>query len=301
MLDVVLGIVRKMPGNVNCLIFETCLMHCKYVFLIPVIMGFFSCKKETSKPGNPPPHETPIKHILLKDITIPRLPSPYYHFEYDSDSIMTKAEFASSLSSYNVFYKNDRISEMRNHIVANQDTLRYVYDNAGKVAVISFINNQNVVYRHVSFNYNGEQIKEIYWDHKVDNVGFLIDRSLKFDFYPDGNVKSITEHRPEVNGSPEYNSVRTFDLYDKNISVDDFGLIHDGFHDHLFIPQGFHLQKNNPKKESLKVNGADYYTIDYTYTYKSDNTPITKTGDLLFISGDDAGKRFQTNTAYSYY
>jgi hypothetical protein len=49
-----------------------------------VIMAFvlFSCKKENYVPpdSSSPDPETPA--VLLKNIVIPNLPSPYYHFEY---------------------------------------------------------------------------------------------------------------------------------------------------------------------------------------------------------------------------
>jgi len=259
----------------------------------------FSCKKEHGNPVKPP--AVPTKHILLKDITIPHLPAPYYHFEYNVDSLVTKANFASGFTNYDVFYSRNKIREMRNNIIVNHDTLLYVYDNADKLAAIKFISDANVIYRHVIFSYNVDHIKEIEWDRKVSDGGFLIDRTLAFTFYPDGNVKTITEHRPSLNGVAEYNSIMTFEQYDDKINVDDFSLIHDGIHDHLFLLQGFRLQKSNPKKEMLSVNGADLYTVDYTYTYNNDNTPSTKMGHLLFLSGANAGQKFETNSMYTYY
>lgn len=266
--------------------------------MIILMLALASCKKEHS---NPPPATPSAKKVLLKDITVPNLPSPYYHFEYGADSLVTRADFASGYTDYDVVYSGNRITEMRNNILVNHDTLRYVYDNAGKLVMLRFINTANVLYRTVFFTYNGDQIKEIEWDHKEGNVGYLIDRTLTFTFYPDGNVKTITEHRPAMTGVEESTSVKTFEQYDDKINVDDFSLIHDGIHDHLFLPQGFRLQKNNPKKEKLSVNGADFYTIDYTYTYNTDNTPSNKAGDFLYLSGQYAGQRFQTNSFYTYY
>jgi len=261
-----------------------------------------SCRKDhTNNPHNPPP-PAPVKKILLKDITIPHLPSPYYHFEYNSDSMVTKADFASGFTIYDVLYTGNKIAEMRNNILVNHDTLRYLYDNAGKVFMIKFINQANVLYRHVTFSYNGDLVKEIEWDHKEGSAGFLIDRTLTFTYHPDGNVKTITEHRPAQSGSPELTSIRQFEQYDNKINVEDFSLIHDGIHDHLFLLQGFRLQKNNPGKETFSAGaGLTAYTVNYTYTYNSDQTPSSKTGDLLFTDGSDAGKRFRTNAAYTYY
>jgi hypothetical protein len=153
----------------------------------------------------------------------------------------------------------------------------------------------------VFFTYEGNQIKEIEWDHKEGNTGFLIDRTLSFTYYADGNVKTITERRPPIAGSPESLTIKTFEQYDDKINVDDFSLIHDGIHDHLFLLEGFRLQKNNPKNEKLSVNGTDLYTVAFSYTYNTDNTPSHKAGDFVYLSGQYAGQRFQTNSFYSYY
>jgi len=267
---------------------------------LSVVVLLFSCKKE-HRPDPAEPPVVPAKHILLKDITIPHLPSPYYHFEYNTDSLVTKADFASGYTIYDVLYNGTKISEMRNNIIVNHDTLRYSYDNAGKVTLIKFINQTNVVYRHAFFTYNGNLIKEIEWDRKQPDGSFFIDRTLSFSFYPDGNVKTITDHRPPTAGVDDYISVTTFEQYDDKINVDDFSLVHDGIHDHLFLLQGFRVQKNNPRKEMLSVNGTDLYTINHTYTYNDDNTPSDKAGDLLYLSGQFAGQRFQTNSFYTYY
>ena len=140
-----------------------------------------SCKKQNTEPVQPP--FSPVKQVLLKDITIPNLLSPYYRFEYNSDSLITKADFSSGFSIYDVLYSGNRITEMGNNIFVNHDTLRYVYNNSGKPAMIEFINSENVVCRHVRFLYDGDQVKEIDWDHKEGGVGFLIDRTLTFDYY----------------------------------------------------------------------------------------------------------------------
>jgi hypothetical protein len=260
----------------------------------------FACRKEHA-PHTPPPGGQAAK-VLLKDITIPNLPSPYYHFAYNPDSSVSLVDFASGFSIYNVVYSGGKISEMRNNIIVNHDTLRYVYDSAGKLAMLKFINDANVIYRVAFISYQGDQVKKIEWDHKVDNVGYLIDRTLTFTYHPDGNVETIAEHRPVQDSSPEYNSTRQFEQYDDKINVDDLTLIHDAFHDHLFLFQGFRLQKNNPGMETFSAGaGLAAYTVNYTYSYNSDRTPALKSGDLLFTAGADSGKRFQTSEAYGYY
>jgi len=277
------------------------MLYNKTLWIVACTLFFISCKKDHNPIHHyPPPAQE--KKILLKDITIPHLPSPYYHFGYNSDSLVSRADFASGYTIYDVIYSGNKISEMRNNIIVNHDTLRYVYDNTGKVVMLKFINQSNVLYRLVFFTYQGKLVTKIEWDRKVANVGFLIDRTLTFTYQPDGNVQTINEHRPAHDGIAEYNALTKFDQYDNKINVDDFSLIHDGIHDHLFLLQGFRLQKNNPRKETFSAGvGQTAYTVNYTYTYNADNTPSLKSGDLLFSDGSQAGQRFQTSTFYTYY
>ena len=158
-------------------------------WIVACTLLLISCKKDhTTNPGTPPPSPQ-VQKVLLKDITIPHLPSPFYHFEYNADSMVTKVDFSSGYTIYDVLYNGNKISEMRNNIIVNHDTLRYIYDAAGKLGVINFINDANISYRHVFLAYTGDLVREIDWDHKVDNVGSLIDRVVKFTYFPDGNVK----------------------------------------------------------------------------------------------------------------
>ena len=91
---------------------------------------------------------------------------------------------------------------MRNNIIVNHDTLRYIYDTtAGKLTAIKFISDANVTYRLVFFSYDGDQVKEIEWNRRVGNVGYIIDRTLNFTYYPDGNLKTMIEHRPVIDSS----------------------------------------------------------------------------------------------------
>ncbi|MBS1663369.1 MAG: hypothetical protein JST68_20160 [Bacteroidetes bacterium] len=211
-----------------------------------------------------------------------------------------KVDFASGFSIYDVIYNGNKIAEMRNHIIVNTDTLRYLYDNTGKPFMITFINKENVLYRHVNFTYNGNQVKEIDWDIKVGNVGFLIDRKVTFTYNSEGNVKTIIDDRPAHDGIAETISTTGFDDYDDKVNVDDFSLIHDTFHDHLFLFQGFRLQKNNPRKMSFS-GGTLGYTTTYTYTYNSDGTPTQKLGQLIFTAGPQTGQKFDVSTFYTYY
>src|SRR3954471_14100591 len=113
-------------------------------FLMIVILLSTSCTKNPNPVSQPPVHEN---KILLKDIVIPNLPSPYYHFEYRPDSSATKASFASDLNMYDIVYDGNRILEMRSNTFTNKDTLRYQYDITGKLNLIRFINESGTTYR----------------------------------------------------------------------------------------------------------------------------------------------------------
>jgi hypothetical protein len=228
------------------------------------------------------------------------LPSPYYHFEYQPDSLVSRIDFASGFFIYDVVNTGKNVGELRNNVLVNHDTLRYVYDNTGRVDMIKFINDDNIVIRHVRFTYNGTAISKVEWDHKTTN-GFFTDRIVTLAFYPDGNVKTITDHRPAHDAEPAHTNVKSFEQYDDKVNVDDFSLLHDGIHDHLFLLQGFRLQRNNPKRETFVADGANFYQVDYNYTYNTDGTPSSKIGQLLYTGGPDAGKWFETHSFFSYY
>ena len=272
------------------------IIFCTIAFAFIII----SCKKDPVQNDPPPDPPSATQKILLKDITIPRLPSPYYHFEYGADSLVNKADFASGYFMYEVLYNSGRISEMRNNIIVNHDTLRYVYDNLGRVSKVHFIDQNNLLKRHVVFHYNGAMVSQITWDHKANNSEFIIDRTLSFTYHPDGNLKDMTDFGPASPGIDEINFTTHFDEYDDKINVDDFTLIHDGIHDHFLLLPELHLQRNNPRKQWV-TGITDQYTVKYIFTYNADNTPILKSGELVFNSGSLSGKKFLVSTNYSYY
>jgi len=101
------------------------------------------------------------------------------------------------------------------------------------------------------------------------------------------------------NGQQETTVITRFEQYDDKVNVDDFNLLHNDFFDDLLLLPGIRLQKNNPGRETLTA--FESYTVNYTYTYNDKKAPLTRSGDLLYTTGPNAGKRFQDNTSYSYY
>jgi hypothetical protein len=251
----------------------------------------------TTAPTGPTPPAAPV---FLKDIVIPNLPSPYYHFEYGTDGRMSVASFASGFTIYDVTYDHGRVSALTNITLGNQDHLEYVYDGTDRVEAIKYVRPDGVVFTIVFFTYEGRQLTGIERNRRVAS-GFIIDKTMSFAYYPDGNVRLITEHRPAIEGvQEETTTADLFELYDDKINVDGFGLLHTEFFDHLILLPGALLQKGNPGRVRHTGDG-DNYTVDYAYRYDQSNRPLSKTGAVRFATGPLAGRTFQTFASFSYY
>jgi hypothetical protein len=268
----------------------------KALLILSAMLTILSCKKEhNSGSEQDPPHAT---QVLLKDYMVNN--NPWYHFEYDNENRIITAVSQSSLDTMHVIYDGNRIKEMRNDIVGNHDTLRYTYDNSGMVSLITFIGaSADFQYRHIHFTYSGQQLKEIVWDFKDGTHGFKVDRQLSYAYYPDGNVRQVTDHYPPLNSQQEATNITTFEQYDNKVNVDGFDLLL-YYNDHPYILPGAVLQKNNAMKES-RGGDATHLTIDWKYDYNQDNVPSLKTGNVTFLSGPEAGHTFVTRHTFTFY
>jgi hypothetical protein len=250
-------------------------------------------------PGSAPP---PPAKVLLKDVQVDRLPSPYYHFDYDAAGTITGVSFASGLTSYGVSYLGSRIKELQNNSLGNRDRLVYAYDSDGRVVGVRYVNSSGATFTIVIFTYDGDKLTEVERSRAVPG-GFIIDKTMTLSYWPDGNLRELAEHRPAIDGvQGESNGVVAFEQYDTGLNVDGFGLIHDDFFDHFVLLPGVQLQKNNPGRETRTGDGLTY-VVDYTYAYDGAGRPVTKTGDLLITggSGEDVGRRIQIGSSFTYY
>jgi len=265
-------------------------------FLIIIIL-LMSCKKDNieSNPSSP----APLPPLLLKDIVVPHLPSPYYHFEYDSSGKLIFVSFASELTRYHVNYDRDRIIEMQNDILVNKDRLQYIYDATGKVQTVNYADSTGIVYTKIDFTFDGQKLVKIEREKKLGG-NFIIDKTMSLTYHDDGNLFELTYHYWPVNGMPESIYTDRFEEYDNKINVDGLDLVHNEFFDHLVLLPGISLQKNNPQKET-RTGNAENYVVDYIYSYNDRGQPLNKKGSLLFLTGSNAGQRFETNSIYSYY
>jgi hypothetical protein len=254
-----------------------------------------------SEPGTAPsPPVPPPPPVLLRDVVVSSLPAPYYHFEYDSAGRVRGASFASGLRMYDVIYQGGRISELRNNALGNRDRLEYVYDDTGRVSAIRYVDSNELVYTTLFFSYDGPRLTGIERDRRVAS-GFIIDMTMSLMYYPDGNLLEIIEHRPLIDGQQtETTTVDHFEQYDDRINIDGFGLIHTEFFDHLVLLPDVQLQKGNPARVTRTGDGLNF-RVDYAYTYDDRGRPLAKRGDLILLNGPDAGRRFQTQSVFTYY
>jgi hypothetical protein len=274
-------------------------MRYRYSLLSILVAAVSACNGEsgTAAPTSPVP---PEPAVLLRDIVVSNLPSPYYHFEYDAAGRVAAASFASGLTNYDVVYDGGRISELRNIAIQNGTRLAYLYDDAGRVSLVKYLDANGLVFTTVFLSYDGQKLTGLERDRRVDG-GFIIDKTMTLSYYPDGNLREITEHRPPVDGEQtESTTIDRFEQYDDKINVDGFSLIHDDFFDHLVLLPGVRLQKGNPARQIRTGDGLNL-AIDYSYTYDDKNRPLTKTGSALLSNGPDAGQRIQLSSVFSYY
>ena len=270
------------------------------ILAVTTALGCNGDPKTTGVTSPPPPPPPPEPTVLLKDIDIPSLPAPFYHFDYDATGRISAASFASGLTKYDVTYDGGRISDLSNKTLGNQDRLEYTYDDAGHVTLIKYVHADGLVFKTVFFTYNGRLLTRLERDRRVD-AGFIIEKTMSFAYGADGNVSQITEHfLASDNGQTEATTIDRFEQYDDKINVDGFSLLHTEFFDHLILLPGVRLQTGNPKRVTHTGDG-DNYQLDYTYTYDDSNRPLTKSGDLTFLTGPNTGKKFQTLSQFSYY
>ena len=238
--------------------------------------------------------------MLLRDVVVSSLPAPYYHFEYDPAGRVQGASFASGLRMYDVIYQGGRISELRNNALGNRDRLEYVYDNTGRVSAIRYVDSNELVYTTLFCSYDGPKLTGRERDRRVAS-GFIIEMTISLMYDPDGNLLEIIEHRPLIDGQQtETTTVDHFEQYDDRINIDGFGLIHTEFFDHLVLLPDVQLQKGNPARVTRTGNGLNF-RVDYAYSYDDRDRPLDQKRTLLLLNGPDAGRRFQTQSVFTYY
>ena len=273
-------------------------MKTAFLLVLTLLFATISCRKE--KIGHPDPPSTGVALLKLKDVTVNNLPSPYYHFEYNDTGNITLAEFSAGIKSYQVTYAGKDIASMLNTAdPGNNVKLDYVYNNGDLIAVVVKSMNGDVL-RHCIISYSpGQQLQEIDWDLRDGNIGFYLEQSMKFSYYPDGNLMQMVTHNYPVGAQTEATYTDRFENYDDHVNVDAFSLLHTSPHDLILLP-GLKLQLNNPRRVIHTGDGVNF-DINYTYSYDAMKRPTSKTGDVTVTNGSAAGQHYESRTAFSYY
>src|SRR6185503_17012902 len=200
------------------------------VIALSAILLINSCSESTTPLELPNPATT----TFLKDIVVPNLPSPYYHFEYDEDGVMQVASFASGFFSYQLSYANGRLSTQQNMTGSSHDLVAYDYDDFGRAAVVEYKHDDGVVYTIVTLVYTGDRLIKLERRRRLPGGDLELNKELSFSYYPDGNLQTLTTHTPAITGfQPEATWIDLFEEYDDKVNVDAFALLHAEFFDHL--------------------------------------------------------------------
>ena len=272
-------------------------MQIRLSIISPIIAAtLVACSSDRISAPPPPP---PATGVLLKDVVYDRLPSPYYHFDYDGTGKLSAASFASGAATYSLNYQGDRIHDI-DVASGTAEKLFYTYDDSDRVVAIRDRDATGANAQLWFFTYDGRHLTSIERDRAVPG-GFIVELVMGFLYDPAGNLLEMSQHYPSTDGvQPEQNFVDVFERYDDKVNVDDFDLLHPGFFDKLILLPGVKLQTSNPGRV-VHVGDGPQYTVDYSYTYDDQKRPLTRSGTLLFVTGPNAGQTFALGATYSYY
>ena len=274
-------------------------MRSRFTYVLMLAAAMSACgHADTTAPT--PTLPDPIPAVPLREIVVPNLPSPYYHFDYDAAGRVRAASFASGLRNYTVTYAGDRITEVKNDAVGNLDRLLYEYDGSGRVGEIRTIDRDGVPYIDHRFSYTDGKLTGLERKRLVSGV-LVVEKQVSLSYHPDGNLKEISEHRPRIEGrQEETTAVLRFEQYDTRTNVDGFALLQPEFFEHLILLPFVQLQKGNPGRETRTGDGVNY-VVDFVYDYDASGRPLTKSGERMFSNGANVGQRFQTRADFTYY
>jgi hypothetical protein len=234
--------------------------------------------------------------VLLKDVIVTGLPSPYYRFEYDADKYVTEINFADGFNIYELEYSNKKLSKMTNSRIGNQ--LLYTY-SSGNVSLITELTSfDQVVWKYRMAYNNNNQLTEIRWYQFNGGTDSILFRKVLLAYSSDGNLSSRDDYRLETGNVLAWSSNTKYLDYDNGINVDGFAVFKDFFESLIFLP-AVKIQKNNHRTEIITGTQNDY-RITYTYEY-SNGLPVTENGTMIQTRGNGNGQPFLFTNHFSYY
>ncbi len=108
------------------------------------------------------------------------------------------------------------------------------------MSTIQYADSNGVVFARFFFTYDGVKLIKLE-RKKRSGPGFIINKTMAFQYQADGNLSQVTDHRPSFSGQPERTYIDRYEQYDAKINVDGFGLLHNEFFDHLVFLPGIQL------------------------------------------------------------
>ncbi|WP_336515568.1 hypothetical protein [Pollutibacter soli] len=265
-----------------------------------VLIGFIlmtgSCRKDDDQGQAPPPPK--VGQPLLKEIIIQNLPSPYFRFDYNSDSSAKEISFASGLSTWSVEYDNKKIKSLTN--LKQPSKLFYFYSgsNVTRIRTDNVLSGKTEWANHFQYDNFNRLIKITWYQYASNGTDSVKFRETKFNYTKDFNLSGYEQFGRQDNGSFVLVATASYTNYDAGNNVDGFVIYKQFFEDFLYLPN-VRLQLNNPRKQFLKT-GVNEYQVEYTYQYNNDN-PRTKRTKITQTKGSQAGTTTESLTQYSYY
>lgn len=218
-----------------------------------LLVAAIGCKKDDNTTPPPPPVSLDdARTVLLKDVVVEKLPSPYFHFTYDNQKYVTQINFASGFSIYDVEYENKRVKKMTN--IINGASILYTYSNnqVSEINEFSGITADKKLSYKLSYNTNKQLIQVLWFEFFSNSNGDLYKKS-ELKYHPDGNLASMDHYHRTSPGQLSLEKRDEFSEYDNKTNVDDFYLLEDFFDTFLFLPQ-VKFQKTTLKNNKSPVS-----------------------------------------------
>jgi hypothetical protein len=267
---------------------------------LTVLTGFVlltgSCRKEDDQGQAPPPPK--VGQPLLKEIIIQNLPSPYFRFDYNSDSSAKEISFASGLSTWLVEYDNRKIKSLTN--VKQPSKLFYFYSgsNVTRIRTDNVLSGKTEWANHFQYDNFNRLTKITTYQYATNGIDSVKYRETKFNYNKEFNLTGYELSGRRDDGSFVLFTTASYTNYDTGNNVDEFVIYKQFFEDFLYLPN-VKLQLNNPRKLYLK-NGVNEYQVEYTYQYNNEN-PRTKRTKITQTKGSQAGTTTESLTQYFYF
>ncbi len=252
-----------------------------------------ACEKDMDTAPSSPVLPDDKRTILLKDVVEQGMPSPYFHFDYDS-GYASHISFASGFFQYDVKYNDKRVASMTNR--PDGAKLTYFYSE-GKVARIRKEVFGLLMWSY-EMKYTNNQLNEVKWYRHHTAGDSILERKMELFYRPDGNLSMYKNYMRTPGAEPALVQTVIFTNYDNGKNVDDFYLYKSFFEDLLYLPQ-VKLQKNNPGMVRILGDQNDF-EIEYVYTYQ-DGLPVQKKGTFRQTRGNGPGGITHLLTTYTYY